>query len=262
MHSRTPPMDEARQLYIEQSRLAERLREPGDGPLVIWDIGLGAGANAMAAVDCYEQDPAPARGLHIVSFENDLDSLRLAFRNNDQFRYLRHSGPAAILKEGAWQSKPQPGLAWTLVSGNFLETMDSAPLPPDLIYYDMFSGKTNAEAWTLAAFRKLFGVCRGRSVGLFTYTCSTASRVALLAAGFHVARGRSAGDKAETTIALTPEAVRDNHQLLGAGWLAKWRRSTARFPADLSATDHPAWEEVVLRHKQFRDLCDPQPKSA
>ena len=253
MHSRTPPMDEARRLYIEQSCLAERLRETGE-PLVIWDVGLGAGANAMAAIDCYERQSVPARGLHIVSFENDLDSLRLAFRNNDQFQYLRHSGPSAILKEGAWQSKPQPELVWTLVPGNFLETLDAAPMPPDLIYYDMFSGKTNAEAWTLAAFRRLFAVCRGRGVELFTYTCSTASRVALLAAGFHVARGRGTGDKVETTIALTAEAVREDHDLLAADWLAKWRRSTARFPADLSASEHPEWEEVILRHPQFRHL--------
>ena len=206
----------------------------------------------MAAIDCYERQSVSARGLHIVSFENDLDSLRLAFRNNDQFQYLRHGGPSAILKEGAWQSKPQPGLVWTLVPGNFLETLDTAPLPPDLIYYDMFSGKTNAEAWTLAAFRRLFVVCQGRGVELFTYTCSTASRVALLAAGFYVARGCGTGDKVETTIALTAEAVRDDHNLLAADWLAKWRRSTARFPADLSVHEHSEWEEVILRHPQFR----------
>lgn len=251
MHSRTPPMEEAQRLYIDQSRLPDRLREQNDGPLVIWDVGLGAGANAMAAVAAYEQGTDPARGLHIISFENDLDSLRLAFRNNDQFRYLRHSGPAAILKDGRWESKTHPGLEWTLVSGNFLDSLGAAPLPPDLIYYDMFSGKTNAEAWTLSAFRKLFAVCEGRNVSLFTYTCSTASRVALLAAGFHVARGRSTGDKTETTIALTAGAVRSDHELLAAEWLAKWHRSTARFPADLAAHEHSVWEEVILRHPQF-----------
>jgi len=255
MHSRTPPMEEAQRLYIDQSRLSERLRGAESGPLVIWDVGLGAGANAMAAVDCYERDPAPARNLHIVSFENDLDSLRLAFRNNDRFRYLRHSGPAAILKSGTWQSKSHPGLAWTLVPGNFLETPGGTRLPPDLIFYDMFSGKTNAEAWTLAAFRRLFAACRERRAELFTYTCSTASRIAMLAAGFFVARGRSTGDKTETTIALTPQADRTGRELLATDWLAKWRRSTARFPADLAAAEHSAWEEVILRHEQFRDLA-------
>jgi len=254
MHSRTPPMEEAQRLYIAQSRLSERLHQPEAGPLVIWDVGLGAAANAMAAIACHEREEQPVRDMHIVSFENDLDSLRLAFRNNDQFHYLRHSAPAAILKESAWRSKTHPGLAWTLVPGNFLETLATAPLAPDLIFYDMFSGKTNAEAWTLHAFCRLFAACRGRSVELFTYTCSTASRVALLAAGFHVARGRSTGDKTETTIALTPEAVRADHELLAADWLGKWTRSSARFPADLAAADHSAWETVILRHEQFRNL--------
>ena len=252
MHSRTPPMEEAQRLYIDQSRLSERLQEIEDGPLVIWDVGLGAGANAMAAIACYEKASQPVRDLHIVSFENDLDSLRLAFKNNDQFRYLRHSGPFAILKDGTWKSKSHPGLTWTLVPGNFLDTLSSAPVPPDLIFYDLFSGKTNAEAWTLDAFRQLFEVCRDRSVELFTYTCSTASRVALLGAGFHVARGRNAGEKTETTIALTPQALKDHHELLGAEWLGKWGRSTARFPADIPEAEHSVWEQVILKHPQFR----------
>ncbi len=251
MHSRTPPMEEARRLYIEQSRLSERLREPMHGPLVIWDVGLGAGANAMAAIACHEGSDAPIRDLHVVSFENDLNSLKLAFRNNDRFTYLRHGAPAGILKSSAWRSKSRPGLAWTLVQGDFPGVLDDAIPAPDLIFYDMFSGKTNAGAWTLATFRRIFTACRGRSVGLFTYTCSTASRVAMLAAGFHVARGRGTGDKTETTIALTPQAVRDDHDLLGCGWLEKWGRSTARFPADVPSAEHPATESAIRGHAQF-----------
>ncbi|MDQ3414661.1 MAG: tRNA guanosine(34) transglycosylase Tgt, partial [Verrucomicrobiota bacterium] len=54
MHMRTPPMEEAHSLYVEQSHLAERLVPPPAEPLVIWDVGLGAAANAMAAIQCYE----------------------------------------------------------------------------------------------------------------------------------------------------------------------------------------------------------------
>ncbi len=254
MHSRTPPMEEARRLYVDQSRLSDRLLEYATGPLVIWDVGLGAGANAMAAIACCESQALPQRDLHIVSFENDLDSLKLAFRNNDQFPYLRHSGPAGILKEGCWRSKTIPGLSWTLVPGNFLETMDAAPFAPDLIYYDLFSGRTNAGAWTLQAFRRLFAKCSGRRVELFTYTASTASRVAMLAAGFHVARGLGTGDKVETTIAFTPEAAQADRDLLSDEWFAKWKRSTARFPADVDPNEHPAMEMAIFRHEQFREM--------
>ena len=77
MHSRTDPMEEARQLYVEQARLAKRLGERSVEPLILWDVGLGAAANAMAAIECYET-AKPERPLHIFSFENDLDPLRLA----------------------------------------------------------------------------------------------------------------------------------------------------------------------------------------
>src|SRR6476469_7364264 len=88
MHSRTDPMEEARQLYVEQARLAERLRERSAEPLILWDVGLGAAANAMAAIECYETAKAQ-RPLHVISFENDLDPLRLAAAHLKSFPYLR-----------------------------------------------------------------------------------------------------------------------------------------------------------------------------
>src|SRR5207248_6528387 len=138
---------EAQRLYVEQSNLAERVRSSADGnsePLIIWDVGLGAAANAMAAIRCYEAQAATGdvRPLRIISFENDLDSLRLAFQHTDKFTYLRHSGPAGIIQDGAWQSRRHAGLSWLLLPGDFLETMADAPGPPDLIFYDMYSQKT------------------------------------------------------------------------------------------------------------------------
>jgi queuine tRNA-ribosyltransferase len=260
MHSRNPPMEEARSLYVEQSRLAERLRLP-DGesveaapPLVVWDVGLGAAANAMAAIECHESQAStgPVRPLAMVSFENDLDSLRLAFHHRDKFLYLRHGGPAGLLEQSHWRSKGAAAITWTLILGNFLETLSTAP-PPDVIFYDMFSSKTCGDAWTLEAFRRIFAACRGRPVELFTYTTSTAARTALLAAGFYVARGRSTGPKEETTIAVTPEAQVPGfpHDYLGADWLAKWRRSHAKHPAGLAAEDRVAFEQSILSHPQF-----------
>lgn len=259
MHSRTPPMVEAKRLYIDQSHLPERVRpDISPEPLVIWDVGLGAAANAMGAIRCYEEQAAsgPVRPLHIISFENDLDSLRLAFEHHDKFPYLRHGGPAGLLKSGRWESRLHPGLRWTLVEGNFQDTMTRAPEGPEVIFYDMFSGKTNGDQWTLAAFRRLFAACATRPAELFTYTVSTASRAALLVAGFHVARGRSTGPKEETTIALTPAArhtpLGRRHELLGPEWLGKWQRSAARLPEWLEAGEHEAFEKAVLGHEQFR----------
>jgi hypothetical protein len=42
-------MAEAEQLYVRQSRLAERLRAAEGPTLVLFDIGMGAASNAIAA---------------------------------------------------------------------------------------------------------------------------------------------------------------------------------------------------------------------
>jgi queuine tRNA-ribosyltransferase len=268
MHSRTPPMEEAQRLYIEQSQLAARLRlsaaetEKTAAPLIIWDVGLGAATNAMAAILCYQEQAAagPVRPLHVISFENDLDSLRLAFKHNREFTYLRHPGVAGILQEGQWQSKQHAGLSWTLLPGEFLAILPAAPAP-DLIFFDMFSSKVSGAPWTLAAFRQIFAACAGRAAELFTYSCSTPIRAALLAAGFQVAKGRGTVDKLDTTIALTPEAGASSgrHELLGTDWLAKWTRSGAKFPADISPEEAPSFERAILDHPQFRRIPATEP---
>ena len=249
MHSRTDPIEEARQLYVEQSCLAERLRSES---LILWDVGLGAAANATAAIECYEKSSS-SQPLHIISFENDLDSLRLALANPQRFSYLRVDAANAIVTDGEWRHR---NLRWSLLPGDFLERMNQAP-PPDLIFYDMFSTKTSAELWTVGTFRKLSEVCAGRAAELFTYTCSTANRAALLAAGFFVARGRNAGDKTETTIALTPPALdpapTQKRDLLSRDWLARWERSAAKFPADIPPNERSAFEKIIRGHQQFRN---------
>jgi queuine tRNA-ribosyltransferase len=254
MHSRTDPIQEARQLYVEQSGLGERLRAES---LILWDVGLGAAANAMAAIESYEESSS-TRAFRIISFENDLDSLRLAVANPQSFPYLRVDAAKAIVSGGEWIDRD---LRWNLLRGDFHKCMKQAP-SPDLIFYDMFSTKTSAELWTVEIFRKLFGACAGRAVELFTYTCSTANRAALLAAGFFLARGRNAGDKTETTIALTPAALdsarKSKRDFLSGEWLAKWERSAAKFPADIPPNERSAFEKIIRGHEQFRNLPDPE----
>ena len=107
--------------------------------------------------------------------------------------------------------------------------------------------------WTLAAFREIAGLCADKEVELFTYSCSTSVRAAMLAAGFYVARGAGTGPKAETTIALSPRAASRAHDrdLLGADWLAKWQRSDARVPFGADPTE-TLWCQSVAGHPQFR----------
>ena len=127
MHSVNAPSDEANKLYVEQSFLASRLlkREAQAGELVIWDVGLGAASNAMAAIRCFERTYGEKganglRPLRLVSFEWDLDSLTLATKNPGCFPHLRHSAPYRILENGKWKHASNL-LQWELLKGDFSE---------------------------------------------------------------------------------------------------------------------------------------------
>jgi queuine tRNA-ribosyltransferase len=252
-------MEEANRLYIEQSNLAGRLRSrpQAAGALVLWDVGLGAGANAMAAITCYEQEAArgPVRPLEIISFENDLDALRLAVGHPRDFPYLVHEAPKMMLDRGRWQPSRLAGLSWHLIEGDFVASMRDAPSPPELIYYDMFSSRSCGELWELETFERLFTKCAGRASELFTYTRSTANRASLLVAGFYVAKGPSAGIKEETTVALTAEALATQqdrpYELLDERWLQKWKRSAARIPSGIEGEEQVEFERKILCHPQF-----------
>jgi queuine tRNA-ribosyltransferase len=252
MHPGGDPAQEAQSLYVDQSRLLERLEDSSEEPLVVWDVGLGAAANAMAAILAVENaGPAAMRPLKLVSFENDLDSLKLALDHPGWFRHLRHAAPQALLRDNRWNS-PTSRIEWLLLNGDFAVRKFETP-PPDIIFFDPFSFKTDSALWTLNAFRELAKACRDKHTELYTYTYSTSVRAAMLAAGFYVAKGRGTGPKGETTMGLTPLAAAAAHgrELLGQEWLAKWRRSDAQVPFGSTEQDD-SWREAVLAHPQFR----------
>jgi queuine tRNA-ribosyltransferase len=254
MHSVNDPAEEARSLYVEQSNLVERLKAPDVHPLVVWDVGLGAGANAMATILAVEgmHPDERKRRLILVSFENDLDSLNLALRHTQWFKHLRHPAPTCLLAKNQWLSETS-GIDWLLLPGDFRVRKFDAP-PPDIVYFDPFSFKTDSALWTLDSFRELADVCRDKATELFTYTYSTRVRAAMLAAGFYVAKGRATGPKAETTIGLSPRAAAQatHREFLGAQWLAKWERSDAQAPFGSSVEDS-SWRSAVSLHPQFSD---------
>lgn len=251
MHSVNDPHEEARTLYIQQSRFVERIQETTPLPLTIWDVGLGAAINAMATVLTYEKS-SMARPVRLVSFEMDLNSLRLALKNKPAFKHLWHTAPEELVANQRWLSKCG-NFQWTLLQGDFRNRMFEAPVP-DLIFFDPFSPKTDAPAWTFECLQNLFEICKSHTTELFTYSSSTAVRASLLAAGFFVARGAPTGPREETTIALTPKAMESKrHSTLCAQWLDGWERSHAKFPPSVTEDFHPQFEARVRSHVQFRN---------
>jgi queuine tRNA-ribosyltransferase len=260
MHSVSAPEEEANRLYITQSRLAERLRRrtPDDTePLVIWDVGLGAASNAMAALRCAEQQVSAfgfdsLRPLHIVSFECDLDPLTLAARYASAFPHLRHPAPHVLLREKHWVNATG-SIEWMLHHGDFLAYLDGSSAP-DLIFYDPFSAKTDTGLWTAEVFGRIHRHAGEHPAELYTYSAATSVRVALLRAGFWVGEGVGTGPKATTTVAFSridPAAERHPARLLGAEWLGRWSRSHSKYPPDVTVEERLVFEQRITAHPQF-----------
>ncbi len=253
------PDVEAARIYVEQSVLIARAlaAPPAAGPpLVVWDVGLGAGHNAMALVRAIERASAPAaelaRGhtpahgaqIELVSFERDLDAFRLALAHVEHFPHLRHRAPHVLAHRGSYR---EGRFTWSLCEADFLTAFAGQP-HPEVIFYDPFSAKVDPAMWSLAALTRLFAYLT-RPVELFTCTSSTAIRSAMLVAGFHVARGVASGPHRETTIALTEPRL--PHALLGRDWLAHRERSSARFLPDVPAEQYATLDQVIAGHAQF-----------
>ncbi|AOP34065.1 tRNA-guanine(34) transglycosylase [Leptospira tipperaryensis] len=258
MHSVNNPSQEAKSLYIVQSKLSEKLSvdsslSKNSRPFVIWDVGLGAATNSMAAIQCYEEVDSPVP-MNMISFECDLDPFRLAMRNIGCFPHLFHKAPRSILDKGNWTS-PFGGLTWNLVLGDFAETFREEQTP-DLIFYDPFSFKTDSKLWEPEFLKELFTFFQNDSKNtmLVTYSASTAVRSSLLYAGFWVGRGKGTGPKSETTVAYTkrPQNPDEFSQLLGAEWLGRRERSHARYRIEWNEEENKIWEESILSHSQFQ----------
>jgi len=246
MHPVVGPSVEAERLYVAQSRLRERLARAGP-QLVLYDVGLGAGSNALAALAAAEGAPDLARRLEIVSFESDTGALALAASDEGALRLgleREHVLAArALLASGRFES---PRALWRLVRGDVRETLPRETARAELVFWDPFSPNANPELWTLSSFSALRARCAGEAA-VYTYSTATATRAALLLAGFYVGAGDPSGPKQETTVAATDPALLTRP--LEGRWLARLAQSSAPYPPDAP----PDALERVRAHPQFRE---------
>jgi hypothetical protein len=273
------PAAEAECLYVRQLDLARRMRHLG-GDLVVWDVGLGAAANAIAAIRATRQN---AGCLRLFSFDHSLGPLSFGLSNAALLGYFGEYEMAArcLVEQGRVQiEEGSRSVSWETVCADFPSLLsrwisarrkgpagskaqplhsDSSHLPsppaPDAILYDAYSPARNAEMWTLPLFKNLHRLLdSNRPCALATYSRSTLLRTTLLLAGFYVGTGPATGEKEETTLAASDPALIPKP--LPRSWLQRARRSTSAEPllephyrqAPLS----PASWEQLQEHPQFR----------
>lgn len=257
MHPGLGPQVEADWLYVQQLNLPERMRVAKE-EFVVWDVGLGAAANAIAVLRATRQVTCPLR---VVSFDNSAEPLVFAMRNAAALGYFHdyETRVAELLEhrqirfaDGAHE------VHWQFVLADFpawLQSGTDAFSAPHAILYDAFSPAKNPAMWTGSVFAHMFqALDPGQPCALTTYSRSTMLRVTLLLAGFFVGVGRATGLKEETTIAA------NTFDLIGRPldrhWLERVRRSDSAEPlvgegyrrAPLSAI---SWEKL-RHHPQFQ----------
>jgi queuine tRNA-ribosyltransferase len=233
-HPVVGPMVEARGLHVAQSRLVERAEELGH--LVVWDVGLGAAANAIAAIEAARE---ASSSIEIHSFDHSLAPLEFAIQNAASLGYLRPWNETVQMLV----SKRRVAIGnttWFFHPGDFREQVNAPPAPaPDAILYDPYSPSANPGMWSLAHFTRL-RTALTRPCTLTSYSRSTAVRVTLALAGFCVGRGSATGEKDETTVAATSKHLLA--EPLGIDWLGRVKRSTKASPLREGHADGPISE--------------------
>jgi hypothetical protein len=279
MHPGLGPQAEAELLYVRQLKIRERL-ENHSGEFVIWDVGLGAAANAIAALRATRDIPGQLR---IISFDNTCEPLEFARQNAGALGYLAgyeqqigellrlkrvefengklkvnwefHLGdfPAFLSNSRRRASAPSSGEV-SLSQLTLAATKSRLPVP-HAIFYDAFSPAKNPAMWTQPLFENLFRTLDpARPCALTSYSRSTLIRATLLLAGFFVGTGHATGLKEETTIAANRLDL--IVEPLNARWLQRALRSHSadplREPVYSRAPLSPATAEKLRRHPQFQ----------
>lgn len=259
-HPGIGPAAEAEALYVRQLKIPQRAVQT-EGEFVIWDVGLGAAANALTALSSLLENPLekPAR-IRLVSFDQTTAAAKFALRHSLELGYLAGfestlekliEGRCARFEKGATE------IIWQLELGDFPSWLANSKMTatsPQAILFDPHSPQKNPAMWTVKIFSGLFRqLDPRRPCALANFTRSTMARAAMLLGGFFVGVGRPSGLKDETTVATNVLAMLD--EPLDRRWLERAVRSDSAEPlrepvyrrAKLSAETL----EQLRRHPQF-----------
>lgn len=206
-HPVVGPVVEAEGLYVKQLRLRERLQQHS-GDFVIWDVGLGAAANALTVLRSTQDLNCSIR---LISFEHTLEPLRFTIDHAKELQYPQ--GFEGVLRElvdtrATQFSNGHQSVNWQVMLEDFPQLLErsetsnnAVSIPaPHAILFDPFSPAKNPAMWTPHVFKLLFSqLSPSRPCALATYSRSTFVRISLLLGGFFVGIGHATGEKEETT---------------------------------------------------------------
>lgn len=251
-HPGIGPRAEASILHVEQQRLVERCAVVNR--FVIWDVGLGAAANTIVAIEALQNSTCM---IEIHSFDNTTGALDFALANQEALHYIQPHAEALRKLLSQKSVKIFPHIEWHFHPGDFREQMMRVDIPrPQAVFYDPYSPSKNMDMWNLEHFTRLHRRLENETPYLLTnYTRSTVVRVTWFLAGFFVGIGTSIGDKRETSVASN--SLKLLERPLQKTWLKRVSMSHSSAPlvgqeykiAPISAEDF----SLLEAHSQFID---------
>jgi tRNA U34 5-methylaminomethyl-2-thiouridine-forming methyltransferase MnmC len=257
-HPVVGPVAEAQALYVNQLKLRERLQNHS-GEFVIWDVGLGAAANALTVLRATRDIACKIR---LVSFDHTIEPLEFALKHAADLGYF--GGYEKYLQEFLREHRVkfhdgEQSVNWKFHIDDFptlLAQSGAKDFPkPHAILFDAYSPSKNPAMWTLPLFTDLFQLLDPqRPCALPTYSRSTILRVTLLLAGFFVGMGHATGEKEETTIAANDLSLIS--EPLDRRWLERAKRSHRAEPLienvyRIAPLSNESWEKLQA-HQQFQ----------
>lgn len=260
MHPQLGPWEEAQRVYVQGTGLEPLLMVRGNRPapeVVVFDVGLGGAANAVAALETalrVRKQAGRAAPLRIVSFEQDVAAPAFALEHAEALAYLDGHEPAlrALLNTGHWDSGD--GLAWDLRVGDFARLVQDEPARADVVFFDPFSPRSNPAMWSVRVLEDVYRCHRpGRMMRLATYSSAFGVRAALLLAGFYAGEGPMLSGGRRATLASTDFS--GLQEPLDRAWLNRWRRDREPWPPLTPSQDHRRLRESLLAHPQWSQFA-------
>lgn len=255
-HPGVGPMQEARHLHVDQHQFLKRIESlPAGEPLIIWDVGLGAAANAIAILEYFQENPIPTP-VELHSFDRSRTALEFALQHDRELEYITPwiATLQTLLQEKTLQIQ---NVRWAFHEGDFRETVSLPQIPPPhSTIFDPYSPQSNPELWIIEVFQKLREKVGERHCLLTSYSRSTSVRTTLLFAGWFIGSGSATGNKEETSLAATHLSLLEKP--LPCSWLQRVSKSHKTGPLTATLSFPQTAIEIVdllRKHPQFLH-CD------
>tara|TARA_Y100000310_G_C20574216_1_gene759664 strand:+ start:610 stop:1272 length:663 start_codon:yes stop_codon:yes gene_type:complete len=196
-HSFTGAVEEATEKYCKPTKIAQLAEEKGEFTLL--DFAFGMGYNSAMAI-AIARGANPDCKITVIGLENDakivekIQEVNPKIPGYEQYKFLT----SKHLIHTCYNDT----VTIQILLGDARETIKQIDdNSVDVIFYDPFSPKTQAEMWTKELFLEVKRILKPKTGVMATYSCARMPRDNMKAAGLHFDDGPKVGRRGPGTLA-------------------------------------------------------------